>query len=183
MPPADDSARDNVILCVGAIQSRKNTARLVTAFEQIVPKWKLVLAGSMGYGGQEILARIQRSPRRADIELRGYVTNTELEALYRRARIFAFPSLDEGFGMPVLDAMARGVPVLTSSRSATLETAGDAALLIDPEDVSSIAGGLQELAAGAHLRDEYRRRGFSRSAGFKWEDAVEKTWQVYRELL
>ena len=122
-------------MSVGAIQRRKNIVRLVEAFEQLASGWKLVLAGSFGFGSEAALQRIERSPRKQDIQVLGYVSDSQLEELYRRASIFAFPSLDEGFGMPVLDAMARGVPVLTSNVSAMPEVAGDAALLVDPTDV------------------------------------------------
>ncbi len=172
-----------MILFVGALQRRKNIARLVEAFEQAASGWQLVLAGSLGFGSEEILARIEASPRRADIHVRGYVPDAELERLYRRASLFAFPSLDEGFGMPVLDAMARGLPVLTSTTSALLEVAGDAALLVNPTDTSAIAHGLYQLVQDTDLRQQYAQRGLAHSREFSWERAVEKTWRVYQELL
>jgi glycosyltransferase involved in cell wall biosynthesis len=175
--------RESMILSVGAIQRRKNTVRLVEAFEQIDAGWKLVLAGSSGFDSQEALQRIERSPRKRDIQVLGYVPGPELEELYRRAAIFAFPSLDEGFGMPVLDAMARGVPVLTSSVSAMPEVAGDAALLVDPIDASAIAEGLSRLMADTALRDALVRAGLARVQEFTWEKSVEATWKVYGELL
>ncbi len=110
--PRQRVERENVVLNVGAVQKRKNIARLVKAFERTPPGWKLVLAGSAGYGAGEILTRIESSPRRADIQVVGYVSAEELAEWYARARIFAFPSLDEGFGMPVLEAMAAGTPVV-----------------------------------------------------------------------
>ena len=130
--------REPIVLSVGAIQRRKNIVRLVEAFENLGSEWKLVLAGSFGFDSEAARERIERSPRRRDIQVLGYVTDSELEDLYRRASILAFPSLDEGFGMPVVDAMARGVAVLTSNVSAMPEVAGDAALLVDPSDVRSI---------------------------------------------
>jgi glycosyltransferase involved in cell wall biosynthesis len=181
-PPAD-AARENVILHVGAIQKRKNLARLVEAFETLQHRWKLVLAGPAdGYGAAEIIARIESSPKRADIQVMGYVPDTDLENLYRRARVFAFPSLDEGFGMPVLDAMARGVAVLTSSRSALPEVAGDAAMLVEAEDGEALAQALQTLTDDTDVREEYRRRGLERAKCFTWSRAIESTWSVYREL-
>lgn len=180
-PPGDDD-RDNLILHVGAIQTRKNVNRLVEAFEASPPAWRLALAGSNGYGADQILARIASSPRVRDIEVCGYVDNHALEALYRRARVFAFPSLDEGFGMPVLDAMARGVPVLTSNGSALREISGDAALLVDPTDTSAIAEALGRLTSDAALRAELRAKGLAHAQTFSWKAAVEKTWAVYREL-
>lgn len=182
-PTAPRAEREPIVLSVGAIQRRKNTTRLVEAFEQIDAGWKLVLAGSSGFDSEETLQRIERSPRKPDIQVLGYVPAPELEELYRRAAIFAFPSLDEGFGMPVLDAMARGVPVLTSNVSAMPEVAGDAALLVDPRDVTSIAGGLRRLTADSALRDALISAGIARAREFTWESAVEATWKVYGELL
>jgi len=176
-------ARERMILFVGAIQRRKNIVRLVEAFEGVAAGWKLVLAGSFGFGAEEALQRIERSPRRGDIEVPGYVPDRDLETLYQRASVFAFPSLDEGFGMPVLDAMACGVPVLTSNVSALPEVAGNAALLVDPADVQSLAEGLRKLTEDAALRSELARKGLQRSGEFSWEKAVNATWDVYRELL
>ena len=116
---------------MGAIQKRKNIARLVEAFEAVDSGWKLVLAGSQGYGAAEILTRIAASPARERIVVAGYVSPQALAGWYSRAALFAFPSLDEGFGMPVLEAMAAGIPVVTANRSALPEVAGDAAMLID----------------------------------------------------
>jgi glycosyltransferase involved in cell wall biosynthesis len=181
-PP--DAERENLFLNVGAIQKRKNIARLVTAFERAAPPgWRLVLAGSSGYGAEEILQTIETNPRRADIEVAGYVDAAELRRLYTRARVFAFPSLDEGFGMPVLDAMAYGAPVLTSNRAALPEVAGDAALLVAPESTDEIAAALERLTQDDVLRTELRPRGLIRAAEFSWQKAVAQTWTVYRELL
>ena len=104
------------------------------AFAQTPPEWELHLAGSSGYGSEEVMAAIDRSPRRSHIRTPGYLSSQALDVAYREASIFAFPSLDEGFGIPVLEAMAHGLPVVTSNRSALPEAAGGAAWLIDPED-------------------------------------------------
>ena len=175
--------REKLVLTVGAIQKRKNIARLIRAFERMPSGWKLAIAGAAeGYAAAQELRAIEESPRRADIEVLGYVSTAQLEDLYARAAVFAFPSLDEGFGMPVLDAMARGVPVVASNRSAIPEAAGDAALLIDPENVDELGESLVKLSADEALRQELIRRGLARAAGMPWEDAVEKTWRVYQEL-
>jgi glycosyltransferase involved in cell wall biosynthesis len=176
-------AREDLVLMVGAVQKRKNVARLVRAFERMPAGWKLALAGSAtGYGAAEELRAVEQSPRRRDIQVLGYVPSAALEDLYSRARIFAFPSLDEGFGMPVLDAMARGVPVVSSRRSAIPEVAGDAALLVDPEDVEELGAALNRLAGDEALRQDLARKGRDRAAEFTWESAVESTWKVYEEL-
>ncbi|HVN05417.1 MAG TPA: glycosyltransferase family 1 protein [Bryobacteraceae bacterium] len=182
-PPAcAPAAREKIVLHVGAIQRRKNIARLVEAFESADRDWQLVLVGSAGYGAPEIMARIAASPARERIRVRGYVPSAELSVWYRRASIFAFPSLDEGFGMPVLDAMAAGTPVIASNRSAVSEVAGDAAWMVNPEDTAALAAALVELTRDAERWADLSARGLVRAAGFTWEDAVAKTWAVYQEL-
>jgi glycosyltransferase involved in cell wall biosynthesis len=176
-------ARQNIILNVGAVQTRKNIARLVEAFEALDPAWRLVLAGSHGYGAAEIMERIARSTASARIHVTGYVSPVELAEWYARARIFAFPSLDEGFGMPVLEAMAAGVPVITSNRSALPEVAGDAALLVDPTDTEALTAALRSLTANEDLQRDYAQRGRVRAQQFTWEKAVSQTWRVYQKLL
>jgi glycosyltransferase involved in cell wall biosynthesis len=179
----NDVARENVVLNVGAIQKRKNIARLVEAFETLGPSWRLVLAGASGFGSAEILARIEKSPARERILVLGYICNAELATWYRRARIFAFPSLDEGFGIPVLEAMAAGTPVVTSNRSALPEVAGDAALLVDPDSADALGAALRSLANDVELREQMARRGELRAQGFSWQNAVRQTWEVYRTVL
>jgi len=175
--------REQVILNVGAIQRRKNLVRLIDAFERVDPCWRLVLAGSAGYGAEEIFERIESSPASARIIRTGYVSNTELAGWYARAMIFAFPSLDEGFGMPVLEAMAAGIPVLTSNRSALPEVAGDAALLVDPEDTDALTRTLRDLTESESLREDLTKRGRNRVREFSWKTAADRTWQVYESLL
>jgi glycosyltransferase involved in cell wall biosynthesis len=175
--------RENIVLSVGSIQKRKNTARLVEAFEQTSPGWKLILAGAAGFGASEILEQIQDSPRARDIEVTGYIDNAKLHALYRRASLFAFPSLDEGFGIPVIEAMAWGIPVITSDRSALAEISGDAALHVNPNDTAELAHALQTLMDQPGLRRELIARGLDWSAQFTWSRAVQATWGAYQELL
>ena len=183
VPALPNLPRQNLVLFVGAIQRRKNIRALVRAFERMPASWRLALAGAAdGFGAAEELRAIDGSPRKGDIDVLGYVTRTEIEALYRRARIFAFPSLDEGFGMPVLDAMANSVPVVTSQRSALPEVAGDAALLVNPEDPEEIATALVRLASDPALCEDLARRGRERVLLFSWESALARTWEVYEEL-
>jgi O-antigen biosynthesis alpha-1,2-mannosyltransferase len=181
-PATPSRVPHKMILHVGAIQIRKNLARLVEAFEQVDAAWQLVLAGSAGHGAPEILDRIARSPSRERIRVLGYVSAGELVEWYRRATIFAFPSLDEGFGMPVLEAMAAGVPVVASNRAAIPEVAGDAAWLVNPVDTEELASALVELTGNPERRADLSRRGLVRAAQFTWEAAIAKTWQVYGEL-
>ena len=176
--------REPLILHTGAIQHRKNLMRLIEAFERVAPSpWRLVMAGSDGYGAAEIHARIAASPARARIETPGYVSDLALARLYARASLFAFPSLDEGFGIPVLEAMANGIPVLSSDRSALPEACGEAALLVDPLDGDTIADGLRRLMEDPGLRARLIEAGSLRAAEFTWERAVTSTWAVYAELV
>lgn len=182
--PEVHANRENMVLFVGAIQRRKNVARLVDAFERMPLGWRLTIAGAAdGFGAGQELSAVENSPRRDAIDVLGYVSRSALEDLYRRARIFAFPSLDEGFGMPVLEAMAHGVAVITSSRSALPEVAGDAALLVDPFDSDAIAGALGRLAEDGMLREDLIRRGLERARQFTWPSAIERTWNVYHEVI
>jgi glycosyltransferase involved in cell wall biosynthesis len=178
--PSIASKKEDLILSVGAIQRRKNVARLVRAFELLPDSWRLALAGAAdGYGATDELRAVEESQARSRIDVLGYVTAAQLDSLYSRASIFAFPSLDEGFGMPILEAMAHGIPVLTSNSSAMPEVAGDAALLVDP---LNIGDALQRLAADESLRADLASRGLERVKQFTWESAVEKTWAVYDEV-
>jgi glycosyltransferase involved in cell wall biosynthesis len=176
-------ARENLILNVGAIQRRKNVARLVEAFERTPHGWKLALAGSAGFGAAQIMARIESSKRREDIHVLGYIPADELERWYARSRVFAFPSLDEGFGMPVLEAMAGGVPVVASNRSALPEVCGDAAVLVDPEDTDGLSAALERLMRDEELREKLSARGLAHAARFTWEKAAAETWKIYQGLL
>lgn len=182
-PAVVSESKEKIVLSVGSIQKRKNTARLVRAFAAMPGDWRLVLAGGEGYGAEETRRAIAESPRRSDIELAGSVTAERLAGLYQRAGIFAFPSLDEGFGIPILEALANGVPVITSNCSAMPEVAGDAALLVDPHSEEELAESLRRLAGDAELCESLSARGRERAREFSWERAVEATWSVYRELL
>ena len=128
------------------------------------------------------MSAIEESPRRADIDVLGYVSDEQLQSLYNRASIFAFPSLDEGFGMPVLDAMAHGIPVVASSRSAIPEVTRGAALLVDAENAEELGDAVHRLTSDPVLREELARRGRERAVQLPWEAAVERTWAVYQEL-
>lgn len=177
-------ARAEIVLFVGALQTRKNVTRLVEAFETLPPSWRLILAGApSGYQAEQILDRINASPARERIEVTGYIAREKLGDLFARASIFAFPSLDEGFGIPVLEAMAWGLPVITSNNSALVELGRDAALLVDPLSVQEIAGALSSLAVSTSLRKTLAAAGKLRAKEFTWEAAFEKTYAVYSELL
>jgi glycosyltransferase involved in cell wall biosynthesis len=183
IPPPSPIAREKIVLHVGAIQARKNVTRLTQAFESVPADWRLVLAGSAGFGADAILRGIAASPARDRISVLGYVTAEALADWYARAGALAFPSLDEGFGIPILEAMAAGLPVLTSNRSALAEVAGDAAVLVNPESVEELAEALRKMIADEQLREEFKQKGLAHAAEYTWPKAVENTWRIYQELL
>jgi glycosyltransferase involved in cell wall biosynthesis len=113
----------------------------------------------------------------------GYVTAEALADWYARSTILAFPSLDEGFGIPIIEAMAAGLPVLTSNRSAMAEVAGDAAVLVNPESAEELAEALQGMIADEQLRERLKQKGLARACKYTWPRAVENTWKVYGELI
>lgn len=177
------AAREPMVLHVGAIQKRKNLVLLIEAFERgVKAPWRLCLAGSAGYGAGEVMERVARSPARERIETPGWVSDEEVARLYERASIFAFPSLDEGFGIPVLEAMAQGVPVLAANRPALAEVCGDAALLLDAADPAAWEGALREWTTNDGEREGRVAAGLRRAAEFTWKRAVDETMAVYREL-
>ena len=172
------------LLYVGTLQPRKNLLRLLDAFADVLRRpgcadLELWLAGSAGWLSDPIVARANAPDLRERVRMLGYVPDAVLPALYGGALGFVFPSLAEGFGMPVLEAMAAGVPVLTSQTSSLPEAAGDAALLVNPLDTQQIAAGMARLATDAVLRQELRARGLRRAASFTWERCAIATRAVF----
>jgi glycosyltransferase involved in cell wall biosynthesis len=178
-------------LYVGTIQPRKNLARLLEAFASASRDWsledghtiaqpQLVIAGKRGWLTGEIERQSNQlfGPGSSAVRFTGYIADQDLPALLSGALAFVFPSLYEGFGMPILEAMACGTPVLTSATSALPEIAGDAALLIDPEDTAALADGLARLMRDPALREDLRARGLARAAQFTWERCAAQTLAV-----
>ena len=167
------------LLAVGTLEPRKNLPRLLEAFAEAaaeLPEHALVVAGPVGWG-----PALRPARDAARVHLAGPVGDATLHALYEAADGVAFPSLYEGFGLPVLEAMAHGTPVLTSDRSSLPEVAGDAALLVDPLDVGAIAKGLVRLAGDAALRAQLAAAGRRRAAAFTWPATAAATWAAYQE--
>jgi glycosyltransferase involved in cell wall biosynthesis len=177
----DLGVRGPFLLAVGTQEPRKNLPRLLDAFAQVgdtLPDHWLVVAGPVGWG-----PRLRPTSDSVRVRLAGPVGDTVLHALYQAADGLAYPSLHEGFGLPVLEAMAHGVPVLTSDRSSLPEVAGGAALLVDPLDRAAIAAGLVRLAGDTALRERLAAAGRRRAAGFTWRATAAATWAAYREVL
>lgn len=175
------------ILFVSTIEPRKNVIGLVHAFNQLKKTLEiphhLVLVGRKGWNYQPIFAEIAQSPWTDQIHHLDYLSDTALAACYRHAAVFAFPSHYEGFGLPVLEAMTLGVPVVTAATSSLLEVAGDAAILVDPHDPESIAAGIAQVLDDSQLRATLVQRGKIRARQFSWETTALDTLKAYRELL
>jgi glycosyltransferase involved in cell wall biosynthesis len=182
-PVHPEIPREKIILCVGALQKRKNQTALVRAFRAAPPDWTLVLAGSEGYEAWTVLREVADSPAHARIHVTGYISDAEIAHWYAKASIFAFPSLDEGFGMPALEAMAAGIPVIAGNRGSLPEICGHAAMLVDPASDEELAHTVNLLAVDEDLRMKMVAAGKAHAANFRWSAAVEKTIGVYKEVL
>jgi glycosyltransferase involved in cell wall biosynthesis len=177
----DLGVRGPFLLAVGTLEPRKNLPRLLDAFGEVtdeLPDHWLVVVGPVGWG-----PRLRPSWESVRVKLAGPVGDATLHALYQKADGLAYPSLYEGFGLPVLEAMAHGTPVLTSDRSSLPEVAGDAALLVDPLDRGAVAKGLVRLVADGALRQRLQAAGPRRAAAFTWPATAAATWATYREVL
>jgi glycosyltransferase involved in cell wall biosynthesis len=180
--PGHPSLDRPYVLAVGTLEPRKNLERLIAAWTALDPAMRgdhvLALVGPRGWDDAPILA----AARDAGVRLLGRVSEDELRALYAGCAAFAYPSLYEGFGLPVLEAMAAGAPVLTSSVSSLPEVAGDAALLVDPRDPVAIGAGLGRLLGDPALAQDLRDRGRARAAEFSWERTARETLELLRGL-
>lgn len=175
------------ILYVGAIDARKNLENLLEAF-MIVRKTaalqevKLVLAGNKGYKHQAVFDRVKELHLDKYVQYLGYVTHNEKLGLFRKASLFAFPSLYEGFGLPVLEAMKMGVPVVTSNTSSLPEIADGAAVLVNPEDPKALAAALCRALTNPAAAESLVKRGLHQAEKFTWERAAAETFAVYEKV-
>jgi glycosyltransferase involved in cell wall biosynthesis len=172
---------ERFVLFVGTLEPRKNLIRLIEAFARIYDsKVQLVLVGGKGWLYDELFGRVQDLDLREAVIFPGYVMNDDLPLWYNAATIVAYPSVYEGFGLPVLEAQACGTPVLTSDVSSLPEAAGGAALMVDPYDVEALAAGLNRMLTDAPLRRELRERGLAHARQFSWPRTAQETARVYR---
>lgn len=191
--PLPEGLEPGFILAVGTVEPRKNYPRLLAAFRQVrgrqgslpfiingrpgVPQ--LVIAGRPGWAHGDTLQRIGAEP---GVRYLGHVDEPTLSALYESASVLAFPSLYEGFGLPLLEAMSRGVPAVVGAAGALPELAHGAAITVEPEDVDAIASGLERLLSDAQLRQKLGDEGKRRAADFTWDKAAEQTLAVLRRI-
>jgi glycosyltransferase involved in cell wall biosynthesis len=170
-------------LHVGTIEPRKNLLRLLRAFERIsradpqAPD--LVFIGGSGWRNREFYRAVETSPARSRVRLLGYLPEQDLAALYSASMATVYPSLYEGFGLPPLEAMACGAPVVTSNTSSLPEVVGDAALLVDPSDVGAIEAALVRVKGDPELRETLGYRGLQRARQFSWDITARRTLEVY----
>ena len=175
---------ERFVLFVGTLEPRKNLERLVEAFARVRDeRARLVLAGGKGWLYDELFARVEALNLSEEVIFPGYVPEGELPLWYNAATVLAYPSLYEGFGLPVLEAQACGTPVLTSNASSLPEAAGDAALTVDPYDAEALAVELNRLLTETSLRNELRERGLAHARQFSWPRTAQETARVYRRAL
>jgi glycosyltransferase involved in cell wall biosynthesis len=177
---------ERYLLFVGTIEPRKNLSRLVDAFDILRSEGLtdgLVIAGRLGWLYQGLLEHLKGSPARSRVLLTGYVPGGDLPALYAGAQALVLPSLYEGFGLPVLEAMACGTPVACSETSSMPEVAGGAALLFEPTRTEGIVDAVREILSDRALQADLRRQGLVRAREFSWERAAEETAAVYSSVL
>ena len=175
--------RPDYILFVGTLEPRKNLSRLAGAYavlseEEREKSGELVLVGAAGWMEEKELSRLREQP---GVRWLDFLPQDELEAVYRGAAVFVYPSLYEGFGLPVLEAMARGLPVVTSGTSSMREVGEGAALLVDPTDEREIRRAVQRLVEDEELREELASKGRERAAEYTWGRTAELTLQAYRD--
>lgn len=177
--------RPPYFLYVGTLEPRKNLVRALRAFARVrgdLPGHRFVFAGERGWKYQDVLTEARRPELADSVTFLGYVEEERLAPLYSHATALVYPSLYEGFGLPVVEAMACGTPVLTSRSSSLGEIADGAAVLVDPTDEPALAAGLRSLGTDADLRRSLSERGLARAASYSWERTGRETVAAYREV-
>lgn len=177
---------ERYVLSVGTIEPRKNLGRVLTAFERLHRDGLVdafVIVGKRGWLYDDFFAQLEASPAKQAVIFPGWVEDGDLPAIYAGAAAVAFPSEFEGFGLPALEGMACGAPVVCSNTSSLPEIAGDAALLVDPSSVDEITDALRRALAEPELAEEMRRRGYAQAAKFSWERAARETVEVYEQAM
>lgn len=170
------------VLYLGTIEPRKNLLRILEAFEQLSGDASLVIAGKWGWKYQEIVRRINTSLKKRNILVLGYVAEDDKPHLIKLASAFVWPSLYEGFGLPVLEAMAVGTPVITSHVTSIPEVVGDAAIMVDPYHAEYIAEAMHKLLTEPSLHHLYSRKGMERAKRFHWDHTCSATLDALEKL-
>jgi alpha-1,3-rhamnosyl/mannosyltransferase len=172
-----------MVLNVGVLQTRKNTLNALRALEKLPERYRLVLVGGDGYGSEAIHEYIRHQGFGPRVQVRGHVAVKELLSLYQAASVLLFPSWEEGFGLPVLEAMANGLPVVASRTASLPEVGGKAALYVDPHSPQDIADKVLRAVEDSELRQKMIQQGLERAQEFSWRRVAEATLKVYDEAL
>src|SRR5579862_1233773 len=175
--------KGELILSVGVIQTRKNTLNMLKALKTLPANYQLVLTGGNGYGAEAVHDFIRTESLGDRVKLLGFIDDAQLARLYQAANVFLFPSFEEGFGIPVLEAMANGAPVVTSNASSMPEVGGEAALYVDPHNPTDIAQKVIQAVEDAGLRDTLIQKGITRAREYTWRRTAAATLAVYDEVL
>lgn len=173
------------ILYLGVLQPRKNIPTLIKAYHKLKKDWvghKLVIAGERGWQYKEIYETVERLNLQKDVIFTGRIPNDDLPKLYNAADLFAFPSIYEGFGIPPLEAMACGTPVVTSNTSSLPEVVGDAGIMVDPFAIDSLAKAMHEVLTNSWLRECMIKKGLERAKMFSWEKCAKEVLEVYNSV-
>lgn len=177
------------LLFVGTIEPRKNLLTVLEAWKrlhvhrpEVVAKTHLVLAGGVGYGGETVTAQIKKMKLRKTVTMTGYISHNHKILLMKKATGFVFPSLYEGFGLPVLEAMQLGVPVITSTSSSLPEVVGKAALTVEPNDVEGLAQAMKTVLTNSAVAKNLRTKGLTQARKFSWADTARSTLAVYQRV-
>ncbi|MDZ7836906.1 MAG: glycosyltransferase family 1 protein [Actinomycetota bacterium] len=176
---------DQFILSVGTIEPRKNYPALIKAFNQLKKDFKqlkLVVVGRTGWKSEASFQAREDSPYSRDILFLGRVSDQDLLHLYNQAMVFVYPSIFEGFGLPVLEAMNCGLPVIAGNNSSIPEVVGDSGMLVDTDDSDALSGAVAEVLADEHLRKELVAKALARAGKFSWEDNARTTLSLYNQL-
>jgi glycosyltransferase involved in cell wall biosynthesis len=173
------------LLFAGSMNPRKNVRRVLQAYLRQLPglRQHLVLVGSLGWDSDELRTELDAARATGRVHMPGYVSDEVLRALLWRADAYLYPSLYEGFGLPILEAMASGCPVVAATNSSMPEIAGDAALLVDAENVDAISDAIGRVTSDTVLAADLREKGLARARSFTWSETARRTAQVYRELV
>lgn len=174
--------KDKYILFIGTIQPRKNLVTLVKAFERIQTNTKLIIVGKNGWNYQEVLDAIATSPVKERIVIKGYIDSTERDILLRNALVYVQPSITEGFGLPILEAFAAGVPVVSSDGGALAEVVGEAGLLFDPSSLQDMKTKLEIALTSLSVRNQLIKKGKIRVKDFSWQKAAKETYNLLTSL-
>lgn len=175
---------ENFILFVGSIEPRKNLKALLQAYQGLEAgvrrEFKMVLVGFQGWANDQIMKMIEKL--KPDVSYIGYIPKEELAKIYNLARLFIYPSFYEGFGLPPLEAMACGCPVVVSKAASLPEVCGDAAYYVDPEKVTSIAGGISKVLNNEELRASQIKKGIAHADGFRWGKSALQHLHIFEEV-